>query len=137
MSKLPNKSHPAVSAYQELSRQETNPAYLHYTLAQQIWFDARVDPERRPTEYAMTLLRVMSYAFLLSKDYTEDEVHDRLVDAMEGFEKAYRGLASRRTKDADRPMVRTRPPGSNVMSGSNIIPFPQARAKRHDDGKTD
>lgn len=131
MNKLPNKIHPAVITYRELLLQEPNPAYLHYTLAQQIWLDARGAPDSRPSEYAMVVLRVMSYAFLLSQDLPEDKVHAKLIRVMESFENAYRNLAPCRTKDADHPMRRTRWPGGNVIS------FPPRGVKRHDDGETD
>ena len=67
----------------------------------------------------MTILRSMSFAFLLSQGFAEREVQDQLIETMESFEREYGTLVESVAEDDARPMVRTRRPGSN------IIPFPQ------------
>ncbi len=110
-----NKQHPAIDAYRALRKQEPNVALLHFALLQQAWLEMRGVPEQRPSEYAMTILRSMSFAFLLSQGFSEHEVRDQLVEVMESFEREYGALAESVAEDDDRPMVRTRQPGSNVI----------------------
>ena len=116
-----NKQHPAIDAYRTLRKQEPNVALLHFALLQQAWLEMRGVPELRPSEYAMTILRSMSFAFLLSQGFSEHEVRDQLVEVMESFEREYGALAESVAEDDDRPMVRTR------RRGSNVIPFPQGK----------
>ncbi len=110
-----NKQHPAIDAYRALRKQEPNIAFLHFALMQQSWLEVRSVPEQRPSDYAMALLRAMAYAFLLSQGFSEHEVRDQLVEVMESFEREYGALAEFVAEDDDRPMVRTRRPGSNVI----------------------
>ena len=118
-----SKQHPAISAYRSLRKQESNATLLHFALLQQAWLEIRGVPEQRPSEYAMVLLRAMAYAFLLSQGFSEREIHDQLVAAMESFEKEYGTLVESVAEDDDRPMVRTR------RLGSNVIMFPQGGSK--------
>lgn len=110
-----NKQHPAIDAYRSLRKQEPNTALLHFALFQQAWLEARGVPEQRPSEYAMVLLRAMAYAFLLSQGFSEHEVRDQLIKIMESFEKEFGTLVQSIAEDDDRPMVRTRRRGSNVI----------------------
>ncbi len=115
--------HPAIKAFAQLRKQEPNVALLHFALLQQAWLEMRGAPEQRPSEYALVLLRAMTYAFLLSQGFSEHEARDQLIEMMEGFELQYRALAEWIVEGDERPMVRTRGPGSNV------ILFPQGGHK--------
>ena len=88
---------------------------MDFSLIQQMWLRVRGTPEQHPSEYAMTILRSMSFAFLLSQGFSEREVRDQVIETMESFEKEYGTLVESVAEDDDRPMVRTRQPGSNVI----------------------
>lgn len=108
-----NTDHPAIKAYAELRLQDDNAPRLDFALMQQMWLHVRSTPEQQPNDYAMSLLRTMSFAFLLSQGFSEPEVHNQLIEAMTLFEKQYRAVVESIVEDGDdRPMVRTRPPGS-------------------------
>ena len=100
--------HPAIKAFAQLRKQEPNVTLLHFALLQQAWLEMRGVPEQRPSEYAMTLLRAMAYAFLLSQGYSEREVRDELITAMETFEQQYRALAESIVEGGEPRMRRTR-----------------------------
>lgn len=114
-----SEQHPAIAAYQALRKQEPNVALLHFALIQQAWFEMRGVPEQRPSEYAMTLLRAMAYSFLLLQGYSEREVRDELITAMETFERQYHALAESIVEGGEGRMRRTR------WSGKVIPLFPQ------------
>ena len=113
--------HPSIKTYRELLKQEPNTAFLDFSLIQQMWLRARGTPEQRPSDYAMVLLRAMAFAFMLSQGYSEHEIREQLIEVMEQFEREYGALAESVAEDDDRPMVRTR------RRGSNVIPFPQGK----------
>lgn len=117
-----SKQHPAISAYRSLRKQEPNAALLHLALLQQVWFEIRGAPVQRPSDYAMTILRSMSFAFLLSQGFSEHEARDQLIEAMESFERQYGAVAESVAENDDRPMRRTRHHG-------NVIVFPQGGRK--------
>lgn len=110
-----NTDHPAIRAYAELRLQDDNSPRLDFALMQQMWLHVRGTPEQQPSDYAMSLLRTMSFAFLLSQGFSEPEVHNQLIEAMTLFEKQYRALAESIVEDDDRPMRRTRPAGNVVQ----------------------
>ena len=114
-----DKQHPAVTAYASLCRQEPNRPLLDFALIQQAWLRERGSPYHRPSDYAMVLLRAMTYSFLLSQGFSEHEVRDQLVEAMEQFERQYGVLTESTVKDGEpKKMRRTRWAGAG-----NVIPL--------------
>ena len=107
-----SKQHRAIAAAYARLRKEAdeNPALLHFALAQHVWFDVRGAPSQRPSDYSLVWLRAMSAAFVIAH-----ERDDPITEVMEQFEREYRALAESIVEDDDRPMIRTRRPGSNVI----------------------
>lgn len=131
-----NADHPAIEAYAELRLQDDNAPRLDFALMQQMWLHVRSTPAQQPCDYAMALLRAMSFAFLLSQGFSEREARNQLIEAMTLFEKQYRDVVESIVKDGDdRPMVRTRPPGSErslrrTRPATNIVQlFPKRGSK--------
>lgn len=116
-----NKQHPAITAYERLCKQEPNRYFLDFALLQQAWLRERGASEQCPSDYALALLRAMSYGFLLSQGFAEHEVREQLVDAMTSFEKGHARLANSISARDDRPMKRTRWLGKVIplFSGNN------------------
>jgi hypothetical protein len=116
--------HPAIEAYARLRKQTDNAPRLDFALMQQMWLHVRSTAAQQPGDYAMTLLRAMCFAFLLSQGFSEQEARNDLIETMTSFEKEYLALASAIVEEGEPPMRRTRP------AGNNIVPlFPQRYPK--------